>query len=563
MTKKSSAVNTTIKQNASETKGVKSEKGSGKTARKMHANGLLKAASNPFSAKRTPKTIPSKPISLKQQLAQREAELAIITTIQQGRASALDFQEIVSLVGDKLRELFNTPDLGINWNDEKTHLIHVLYCYEHGTRLTLEPYTPFPNGLLDSMTKTRQPVVLNTTEEIIKRTGKALAGTDQRKSLVTVPIISSDHVLGSLQLENYERENAYGESELRLLTTIAASLGTALENARLFNETQRLLKITEDRAAELAIINSVQAALAAELDIQGIYEAVGNKVREIFHQADVGIRIYDSKTDLLHFPYAYENGKRITIDSIPLNKQGFGSHVIHTRTMLLINENLQQEVEKYGSYILPGTDVPKSQLMVPLVAGGQARGLIEIVDMQREHAFSESDVRLLQTLANSMSVALENARLFDETQRLLKETEERNAELAIITSVQQALASKLDMQAIYDLVGDKIRQLFDTQVVIITALNRQTNLNHLKYAIDRGKRISVPPLPIRERLQRYLDETHQPLVINRDAIQGARKYGIEIVPDTDAPKALVFVPLIVGSEVKGTISLQNLDRENA
>ena len=77
--------------------------------------------------------------------------------------------------------------------------------------------------------------------------------------------------------------------------------------------------------------------------------------------------------------------------------------------------------------------------------------------MERENAFSESDVRLLQTLANSMSVALENARLFDETQRLLKETEQRTAELAIINSVQEALAAELNIQAIFDLVGDKIR----------------------------------------------------------------------------------------------------------
>ena len=46
------------------------------------------------------------------------------------------------------------------------------------------------------------------------------------------------------------------------------------------------------------------------------------------------------------------------------------------------------------------------------------------------------------TLANSMSVALENARLFDETNRLLKETEQRNAELAVINSVQEGLVAK-------------------------------------------------------------------------------------------------------------------------
>jgi hypothetical protein len=45
-----------------------------------------------------------------------------------------------------------------------------------------------------------------------------------------------------------------------------------------------------------------------------------------------------------------------------------------------------------------------------------------------------------------MSVALENARLFAETQRLLKETEQRNAELAVINGIQQGMAAQLDFQ---------------------------------------------------------------------------------------------------------------------
>src|ERR1051325_1516900 len=107
--------------------------------------------------------------------------------------------------------------------------------------------------------------------------------------------------------------------------------------------------------------------------------------------------------------------------------------------------------------------MPKSVLYVPLLAGEEMRGVVSLQNIDHEDAFSESDVRLLETLANSMSVAIENARLFDETQRLLKETEQRNAELAIINSVQEGLVAKLDMQAIYDLVGNKIRDIFDAQ----------------------------------------------------------------------------------------------------
>src|SRR4029078_8109490 len=105
----------------------------------------------------------------------------------------------------------------------------------------------------------------------------------------------------------------------------------------------------------LAIINSVQAALAAELNIQGIYDAVGDKVREIFDQSELNIRIYDPATGLLHFPYMYENGERMTLEARPLQSTGFAEYVLRTRETVVINENLDEEQNKYGSFTIPGT----------------------------------------------------------------------------------------------------------------------------------------------------------------------------------------------------------------
>ena len=103
-----------------------------------------------------------------------------------------------------------------------------------------------------------------------------------------------------------------------------------------------------------------------------------------------------------------------------------------------------------------------------LIVGGEVRGIISLQNL-------DHDVRVQRvatsacstTLAASLSVALENARLFDETKRLLTETDERAAELAIINGVQRGLAERLDMQAMYELVGDKIQEIFDAQVVDI------------------------------------------------------------------------------------------------
>ena len=92
--------------------------------------------------------------------------------------------------------------------------------------------------------------------------------------------------------------------------------------------------------------------------------------------------------------------------------------------------------------------------MVPMVAGDQARGLIRLIDMEREHAFSESDVRLLQTLANSMSVALENARLFDETQRRTRET-------AALAEVGRDISSTLDLSTVMDRIARHAKDLLN------------------------------------------------------------------------------------------------------
>ena len=135
----------------------------------------------------------------------------------------------------------------------------------------------------------------------------------------------------------------------------------------------------------------------------------------------------------------------------------------------------------YGNPVLSG-EMPRSVLFVPLVTGGKSTGVISLQNIDREHAFTDSDQRLLETLAGSLSVALENA-------RLVHETRQRNAELALINSVQAAIAGELDPQAIYDLVGDKIREVFDAQVVDIAVYDETAGLLRFPYTIERGERL--------------------------------------------------------------------------
>ena len=175
------------------------------------------------------------------------------------------------------------------------------------------------------------------------------------------------------------------------------------------------------REAELAVINSIQSALASKMDFQGIIDAVGDKLGEIFIDGNVGIALVDKARNVATVPYVVENGKRVEYFEVSLDVPSVFQHLFKRRRPILINTKFRERFGGDAAITFPGRDQHdlKSWLSVPIINGDEVIGGISLRNWQRENAFTESDVRLLQTIANSMSVALENVRLFDETQHLL------------------------------------------------------------------------------------------------------------------------------------------------
>jgi GAF domain-containing protein/CheY-like chemotaxis protein len=498
----------------------------------------------------------------KDEVAARAAELAVINSVQSALAAELSIDGIYQAVGDKIREIFHTADIGIRIHDPATGLVHFPYYFKDGIRLALEP-TPLRDAALTRhVLEIRRTLVLNEgLADFARSLGSAVIGADYEKSSVFVPLIVGDRAWGVLNLLDMHREHAFSASDVRLLETLAASMSVALENARLFDETQRLLKETEQRNAELAVINSVQQGIAGSLDFQGIVDLVGDKLREVFGTGDLGIGWWDPVAELMTPLYECEHGKRLTqLEGVPRRPSPAWWRVAETRRPRVYGTRAEQDAG--GSTTTPGTDQAHSIVVAPIVARDRVVGRLIIENHEREHAFGEPEVRLLTTIAASMGVALENARLFDETQRLLKETERRNAELAVISSIQQGMARDLNFQAIVDVVGDQLRKLFATGDLAIHWRDEKTELVHGLYVYEHGKRLStlttpyVADKPINRALQ-----TGRPVVLGDRAAMDA--FGIWTVPGTDESLSCVFAPVMVGERLIGAISIESFEREHA
>ncbi len=217
---------------------------------------------------------------------------------------------------------------------------------------------------------------------------------------------------------------------------------------------RELEKIVSDRTTELsqrveelAVINSVQEGLVRELDMQAIYNLVGNRVKDVFNSQVVMIATFDHEAGMEHFQYLIEKGQRVYPAPRPLDK--LRQHLIATKQKIVINKDTSAFMKKFGLEIVPGTGEPKSSVFVPLTIGDKINSYISLQDIDKENAFSEPDVRLLETLANSMSVALENARLFEETKLLLAETEKGKKNVELLSEIGKQQTASLDLETIF------------------------------------------------------------------------------------------------------------------
>jgi signal transduction histidine kinase/CheY-like chemotaxis protein len=474
---------------------------------------------------------------------QRAAELAVINSIQQGIAGSLDFQGIVELVGAKLREVMKSDDLGITWIEHETRTVRSLYVVEHGQRLQIPDavYARDEKGEARwrRILAMRSPKVDNTVAEMYGEGANVVPGTDQALSGVMVPMVVGDRRVGAIDLENHEREYAFGEADVRLLSTIAGSLGAALESARLFADNQR-------RARESAALAEVGREISSTLDLAQVMQRIAHHARELLGADNSAI-----------FVPAGEAVFRAIVANGPIEAQlrnteitsgvGIIGSIIQAGRAEFVNDAAK---DARGVQIAdtPQHEAEVERLMVaPLFAGQHRRGAIAIWRMGGE-AFKSHELEFLVGLSLAASVAMENARLYQQSQQ-------RAAELDTVNTVSQQLVGKLDLSALIALVGEQIRALFKPDIAYVALLNRATDTIHFPY---RHGEVSGSRKRGAGVTSKIID-TGLPMLFNSDVRARVEALGTQSVGK--AARSYLGVPITVDGRTEGAISVQSTERE--
>jgi PAS domain S-box-containing protein len=225
---------------------------------------------------------------------------------------------------------------------------------------------------------------------------------------MSLPLRVDTESWATLRVLDESPERQWDEEEQMLVQQVTEQLSLALENARLFQESQR-------RAEELALINRIVTEVSSSLDIQENLQVIAKEVAQISSALHVGIALLnDEKTHLTLIADYPENPADLGL-KIPLENNPSTIQVLQTKKPYSLPDIQHNPlaVEIRDVMKQRGTE---SLVIFPILAGNEAIGTLGVDFDNPQRVLPEDKIDLIQTILLQASTSIETARFFQETQ---------------------------------------------------------------------------------------------------------------------------------------------------
>ena len=260
-------------------------------------------------------------------------------------------------------------------------------------------------------------------------------------------------------------------------------------------EARRRLAELEAGNAERQRAEKVQSALyriaelaSAAQDMQEFYGAVHAVVGELMYADNFFIALFDEERQLINWPYWEDEvdvdwpAANTWVDFGSRQSRGTTAYVLRTGEPQWLPRERQEELIAQGEFELWG-EMSEDLLGVPLTSEGRTVGALVVQSYKKEFTYTEQDKELLAHVGQHVGAALSRARAIEETRQ-------RVAELATVNSVGQALAAQLDLDALIELVGERVRETFDADIAYVALLDQAAGADRVRL-LQRRRRAAA------------------------------------------------------------------------
>jgi PAS domain S-box-containing protein len=351
---------------------------------------------------------------------QQSTRLSTLHAISTAAVSSLELDVVLRQVLELARQALNAAAGSILVRDPDTgELIFVLAIPSEKTSLRSQHLSP-GQGVAGWVAEHGQAIRVDDVQRDSRWYDGAdtITGFDTR-SLLCAPMKHHGEITGVIEIVN-KRDGSFTDEDLSLLEAVSSITATALENARLYTTTRA-------RAAELARLNEIGLALTSTLDFSTVVHAALSQIQRLFQAEHVSLLQPDPQTGELCFVKALIGRTPVEIPVRLQPGEGIVGWVLEQRQPVLIDDVLTDPRSLEWVYQHIGTHA-RGLMVVPLLAREHNIGVIEVASSE-PGAYTSNELRTLQAITSTLSIAVENASLYDELKTLLREREQAQAQL--------------------------------------------------------------------------------------------------------------------------------------
>lgn len=476
-----------------------------------------------------------------QQLQKQITQLSVLTEIGQAVVQQLELDLLLEAFYEQIQRIMQVDTFFVGLCDAETGLITYPLVYDMGRRYQKAPEPLPPMGGARQVIDSGKALLIDRTpaevEAIVMAPQSTLGSTEKPSaSLLYVPLRSGQRVTGIVSVQSHS-PHAYDQQALMMLTSVVNQISVAVENARLSEQTQAKL-------TETATLYQATKEISDIFDLDALTGSVAEEARRLVNASYSLVVTLDPETRAIeHFK---PSGVDVEQYSFEMGPEGKGVLGLILEGKIVRTADIGEHPHAAG---LPGWHSPVSSLLgLPLLYRGQSRGLLAVGNSPGQRAFDERDERMLSIFAAQAAIAIENRRLFAQTQQQL-------ADLTTIQKTISELNAAFSFDEAINVLLPQVASVVQADTVSMFLIEMDRMIRVGAYSVTGGDDLHIGQINLLSDypLTKQVVETRQALALTPDdpRLQDHARQAFKAAGVT----ANATIPLVGREGVLGTLAV--------
>ncbi|MFZ0582692.1 MAG: SpoIIE family protein phosphatase [Candidatus Acidiferrales bacterium] len=347
--------------------------------------------------------------------------LAILAEISQEINASLNLDEVLPNAASLIKRLIDYEVFAVLLPEEGTDQMYFRFAIGHRQEVVDHWRIPMGEGIIGAAAATGQAIRVGD----VRGDSRYLNALDGVRSELAVPLIVRGRVIGVMDIESSQLDY-FTPDQQNILTLVASRIGTAIENAKLYEHER-------NQAETLLLLNEVSREANSTLSVEEVLRRAAELTKRLINYQIFSILLYDETENVFRHRVTVKFGQRVQEKhAVPAHEGVVGAAATTKRPVVVPDVALDPR------YLMINPET-RSELAVPMLNKDRVIGVMDL-ESPKLNYFTPDHVQVLSILAAHLAVSIENARLYE---RVARDETRMERDLSAARRIQGALLPRL------------------------------------------------------------------------------------------------------------------------